>query len=833
MGQAKQPDVRVVIHGHFYQPPRESPWTDRVPRQKGAAPFHDWNERITAECYRPNTASRVLDPLGRIRNIVNNFEYMSFNVGPTLLNWLQVQHPEVYARILEADRVSQRTRNGHGNALAQAYNHSILPLCNERDRHTQIHWGLRDFEYRFQRPAQGMWLPETAIDMATAQTLVDHGVRFTILSPLQARRTRQLQDGNWKDVQGGKVDPRRTYRLPMPDGERHLDVFFYDGPVSRGVAFDNLLRSADHFSERLALAVDPARVDPQLLSLAVDGETFGHHSAFGDMCLAAFFTEKARPRGFQTTNYAEFLELSPPRHEVELELGDQGEGSSWSCAHGVGRWIRDCGCSTGGEAGWRQGWREPLRAALDRLRDRTAEMFEERGNELFHDPWRARDDYIEVLLAQREESAIDSFLRRHARATLSDEAHVEALELLEAQRHAMSMYTSCAWFFSDVSGIETVQNLRYAARLIELMQRHTREDLGRVFEADLGAAVSNRHDVTAATLYRDIVLPGVRTSRHAVNARAMFRLLRASRSRPTVFGFAVQELDNGPLQVGGHDAFRGLMHLRELSTDRPETWSWLAVEYASRDLHCFLKPGDPGDHEELGRELQQWPDEMPPDLLGQRLERLYGNPPLGIAELTTEQRKRIAERLAAERVEGLRHHYRAVLDDSEHLLRDYCELHLDPPEELRVPCEFVLQHDVRKAITYLQHPYDGPSTRALFQVLQRAGHLGLSVDLSPLATNLQHILVDEIRLLVEDRDIKRFAAIDNLLRLSEDLQLRIDRSAAEDHTYELLKRYVFPGATRGRARRADSDLSLDFTRRCLQLASRMNFGVDTQVRSPY
>jgi hypothetical protein len=748
------------------------------------------------------------------------------------MTWLESRHPEVYTRILEADRVSQRTRNGHGNALAQAYNHSILPLCNERDRHTQIHWGLRDFEHRFQRPAQGMWLPETAVDAATVQALVDHGVRFTVLSPFQARRTRALRDGSWKDARGGRIDPRQAYRVQAGQGERNLDVFFYDGPVSRGVAFDGLLRSADHFAERLALAVDPARAEPQVLSIAVDGETFGHHSPFGDMCLAAFFTEKARPRGFQTTNYAEFLELHPPRHEVELETGDEGEGSSWSCEHGVGRWVRDCGCSTGGDAGWNQAWRGPLRAALDRLRDRTAEIFEEFGSALFHDPWAARDDYVEVLLGHREESVTDAFLHRHGRSSLSDDQRVQALELLEAQRHAMSMYTSCAWFFSDVSGIETVQNLRYAARLIELMQRHTREDLGRVFEADLDAAVSNRPGVTAATLYRDVVLPEVRTSRHAVNARAVFRLLRASRSRSHVLGFAVHELDSGPLTVGGHDAYRGLMHLRETSTDRQETWSWLAVEYAPRDLHCFLKQGDPGDHEELGRELKQWPADMPSDLLGQRLERLYGCEPLGIAELTTEQRKRIAERLAAERVEGLRHHYRAVLDDSEHLLKDYRELALDPPEELRAPCEFVLQHDVRKALTYLQRPYDGPSTRALFQVLNRASLLGLTVDLSPLASNLQDMLVDEIRSLVDDRDIKRFGAIDNLLRLAEDLQLKIDRSAAEDHTYELLKRYVFPQTTRGRTRSGGGELSLDFMRRCLQLASRMNFGVDTHVRSP-
>jgi alpha-amylase/alpha-mannosidase (GH57 family) len=431
----------LIIHGHFYQPPRENPWTGDVEREVSAAPYHDWNERIHAECYAPNAAALVGS------QIVNNYAHLSFNFGPTLLSWLERHHPATYEKIIEADKESVRARSGHGNAIAQAYGHAILPLCNDHDRLTQVVWGLADFRHRFGREPEAMWLPETAVDDATLEVLIEQGLRYVILAPSQADRP---------------VDAGRAYKYLHRDGSgRSIAIFFYDGPLARAIAFEQALTS----SERLMRMIEPAAHGKAMINIATDGETYGHHFKFGDLCLAHVLTVAAPHAGFRITNYGEFLDHNPPQHEVALATGPEAEGTSWSCGHGVSRWIRDCGCQTGGEPGWNQQWRGPLRAALNYLRDRTAEGFEELGSKLFKDPWGARNAYSDVLLQRCTPS---DFLAQHARRELSPADEVRAFTLLEMQRHALLMFTSCGWFFYDISGIETIQVLRYAARVIEL-----------------------------------------------------------------------------------------------------------------------------------------------------------------------------------------------------------------------------------------------------------------------------------------------------------------------------------------------------------------------------
>jgi alpha-amylase/alpha-mannosidase (GH57 family) len=478
----------LVVHGHFYQPPRENPWTGAIERQDSAAPFHDWNARIASECYLPNARSRVLDANGRVEEIVNNYEQLSWNVGPTLLAWMEGAHPELVRALAAADRVS-RARLGSGNAIAQAYNHLILPLATLRDRRTQIRWGIREFQHRFGRAPDSMWMPETAVDAATMALLEEAGLAYVILSPAQAARWRPLDGGAWTAPDTGELDPRRPYRwirrdtAGQPLGDRGLDVCFYHAPLSRGLSFQHYLRDARLLADRIAEAMAGA-ADPLIL-IATDGESFGHHERFGDMCLATLFQREAPRRGFQVTNLAAYLRRTRPAWEVEL-LPE----SAWSCSHGVGRWREDCGCSAGGAAGWTQAWRSPLRQALDRLRDALAAIFQEEASGLFLDPWAARDAYIDLLL-DREEAALDLFFARQARPGVSQRERATALRLLEMQHQAMLMYTSCGWFFSELSGIETVQNLRYAARAIELAAPFAPLDLEAVLLQDLAKARSN------------------------------------------------------------------------------------------------------------------------------------------------------------------------------------------------------------------------------------------------------------------------------------------------------------------------------------------------------
>ncbi len=493
----------LIIHGHFYQPPRENPWTGMVEAEPGAAPFHDWNERIHSECYRPNAFARITDSETGSERVVSNYAEISFNFGPTLLSWLESNHADTYARIIAADRESAVKHGGHGNAMAQAYGHAILPLCNERDLRTQIRWGIADFGHRFGRRPEALWLPETACNDAVMSALIDEGLRLVILAPHQAARVRAIGETGWQDVNEQSIDTSVAYRYSHHDGsDRSIAVFFYEGPTSRAIAFESLLKSSRGLVDRFALIAN-AR---EMVNIATDGETYGHHFKFGDICLAHALEMEAPAHGFKITNYGEYLDQHPPTFEVEINSGPGGEGTSWSCPHGVGRWIRDCGCQTGGEQGWHQAWRTPLRQALDFLRDENVAQFEAARGTLFIDPWQARDDSIALILDQH--CSREQFLFEHAGRWLSSEEQWRALRYLELQRMLLLMYTSCGWFFNDISGIETLQMMKYAGRAIDLMQQLGLPPMRERFLEILAEAKSNRTELgTGADIYERSVEP--------------------------------------------------------------------------------------------------------------------------------------------------------------------------------------------------------------------------------------------------------------------------------------------------------------------------------------
>ena len=494
----------VCIHGHFYQPPRENAWLEYVEQQDSAYPFHDWNERITAECYAPNGMSRILDGNNNVEQIVNNYARISFNFGPTLLAWMAEKEPEAYRTVLAADKESLNYYSGHGSAIAQAYNHTILPLSNSRDKYTQVFWGLRDFQFRFGREPEGMWLPETAVDLEALDILVRLGLRYTILSPYQARRIRRLKSRVWKDVDSGQVDPTTPYQVRLPSGKA-ITVFFYDGPISQAIAFENLLASGENLASRLVSAFsEQGRAWPQLVHIATDGETYGHHHKHGDMALAYALNYIDRNKLARLTNYGEYLDKHPPMFEAEI-----WERSSWSCSHGVERWNSNCGCNSGGYQDWNQNWRFPLRHAMDWLRDAISTAYEQKSSALFRDPWETRNDYIDVILNRQPDSR-DSFFRIHATHDLSVDERIVAFKLLEMQRHAMLMYTSCGWFFDELSGIETTQVIQYAGRTLQLYEDIFAESLEPMFLDRLELAKSNiPENKNGRIVYEKFVKPSV------------------------------------------------------------------------------------------------------------------------------------------------------------------------------------------------------------------------------------------------------------------------------------------------------------------------------------
>ncbi len=493
----------ICIHGHFYQPPRENPWLEEVEVQDSAYPFHDWNERIAAECYAPNSASRILDSEKKIVDIINNYAKISFNFGPTLLSWMEKNTPEVYRAVIDADKESQGRFSGHGSALSQAYSHMIMPLANSRDKRTQIVWGIKDFVHRFGRKPEGMWLPEAAVDVETLDIMAECGIGFTVLAPHQAKRFRKIGEKDWTDAKKGTIDTRSVYRCLLPSG-RTIFLFFYDGVISNEIAFGDLLKDGEKFAQRLQAAFSKGQNRPQIVHIATDGETFGHHHRFGEMALAYCLDRIETSRSTFLTVYGEHMEKYPPDYEVEIV-----ENTSWSCVHGVERWRSHCGCSTGRHPGWTQKWRTPLREAMDWLRDRLDSVYQDRMSALTEDPWKAREDYIDVVLDRSKEN-VEVFFRDHMSSMLSLGKKIEALKLLEMQRNSMLGFTSCGWFFDDISGIEAVQVMQYAARAIQL----TRDTGGEDFEAEfiniLEKAPSNVPKFkNGAAVYEKLVQPAV------------------------------------------------------------------------------------------------------------------------------------------------------------------------------------------------------------------------------------------------------------------------------------------------------------------------------------
>jgi alpha-amylase/alpha-mannosidase (GH57 family) len=475
----------ICIHGHFYQPPRENAWLEEIEIQESAYPYHDWNERITEECYGPNAFSRILDDNSKIVDITNNYARMSYNFGPTLLSWIELKKPRIYKAIIESDKISQELFNGHGSALAQVYNHIIMPLANYRDKQTQVIWGIKDFEHRFNRKPEGMWLAETAVDTETLEVLAENHIKFTILAPRQAKAMRKIGDNDWTPG----CDPRRPYRINLPSG-KFIDVFFYDGERSQAVAFKGLLKDGKDFANELLSGFNNNSNEAQLVHIATDGESYGHHHRYGDMALAYCIRYIEENTSVKITNYSQYLALYPPTYEAQIH-----ENSSWSCVHGVERWRSNCGCNSGGNPGWHQQWRQPLRESLDWLRDITADIFENQMLAYHPSPWSLRDNYVDVLLRKRTFFQRD-FIAKYVNKDLTNkEDLIKIVRLLEMQKNALYMYTSCGWFFDELSGIETIQILQYANRVIHLAENLTGYNLEDEFVKRLQPALSNKPEL--------------------------------------------------------------------------------------------------------------------------------------------------------------------------------------------------------------------------------------------------------------------------------------------------------------------------------------------------
>ncbi len=571
----------ICIHGHFYQPPRENAWLESVEIQDSAYPYHDWNERITEECYATNAASRIVGDDGWILKIVNNYARISFNFGPTLLTWLESNAPDVYEAILEGDRQSRKRFSGHGSALAQAYNHMILPLANQRDRETQVKWGIEDFEKRFKRPPEGMWLPETAVNTETLEILAENGIAFTILAPHQAKRFRGFGRKDWQEIgEDNGIDPHRPYLCRLPSGGS-IALFFYDGNLARNVAFENLLSEGNAFADRLIGAFSAEGKGPELVHMATDGESYGHHHRFGEMTLSYALHRIESGKQALLTNYGEYLEKFPPDYEVEIV-----DDSSWSCIHGIERWRNDCGCNSGGRPDWHQRWRQPLREALDWLRDILAAAYERKGRFFLKDPWQARNDYIGIIM-DRSDEQIDAFLKQHALRSLKTDEIVSVIRMLECQRYAMLMYTSCGWFFDDISGIETVQIIQYAGRVLQLSQEVFGDALEARFMELLSYAESNMPEhKNGRHIFETIVRPTMLNLERVGAHYALASLFEDYPEQTNIFCYQATSEDYRRADVGRAKLAVGRVRIMSTITRNWARFCFGVLHMGDHNLYC-------------------------------------------------------------------------------------------------------------------------------------------------------------------------------------------------------------------------------------------------------
>ncbi|MBD2463871.1 DUF3536 domain-containing protein [Oscillatoria sp. FACHB-1407] len=727
--------VYVTIHGHFYQPPRENPYLNAIERQPSAAPFHNWNERIHHECYRPNAFARVLNDRGELISIVNNFEYLSFNIGPTLMSWLEHYDVEVYQRILEADRKSCERLNGHGNAIAQVYNHIIMPLANERDKYTQVRWGKADFRSRFGRDPEGMWLAETAVDYATLKVLVDEGIRFIILAPSQAQRCRMIPteaqpNPQWLEVGGGQIDPVQPYRCFLPGGDPnqdYVDIFFYDGPISRDMGFNDVLSSSQHLAGRIGQAVRGDRRSAQLISIATDGETFGHHKGGTEKALAYAFTNEFARRGWTVTNYAHYLSLNSPTWEVELK-----PVTAWSCSHGVDRWQDNCGCGGGGL--WHQKWRRPLRDSLDWLRDQLVKVYEEGGRKFFTDPWCARDEYIQVV-GDRSVTTINRFLSAHQTHKLNAAERVDALRLLEMQRHTLLMYTSCGWFFDEVSRPEGTQILRYAARALELAGDVAGVQLEKAFIKRLAAIPSNVDFFpSGAEVYRQLVIPAQINLNQVAAHYAISSLFTSYAAEQRVYCYTAHQLDYQLQRLGALTLAIGQVQLTSEITRESANLVFAVLHLGGWDFHCCIQPFEGRRaYTQLKESLAETLRSGSAAQVILTMSRTFGDQSYSLQNLFAEERHRIMRLLSQETLTRLDQLYTQVYRDNYGILMAFHRDELDVPQELQVAAEIAIGH---RALTSLQALDRETSDLPVSHPQLCLGHI---TELEAIATEVHHL----------------------------------------------------------------------------------------------
>jgi hypothetical protein len=822
----------VIIHGHFYQPPRENPWIDTIETQESAAPYHDWNERVYDECYRPNAHSRLLDAQGAIVDIHNNYRTMSFNFGPTLFSWIEQRHVATARRIVEADAESCRRLDGHGNAIAQVFNHLIMPLASRRDQLTQIRWAKHYFRERFNRDCEGMWLAETAITMETVTCLVEEKIRFVILSPLQAEAFRPL-DGNAPWIPAGPgLDTRHPYRVYPSDREGNrqegfLDVFFFDAALSREAGFGDLLNDAPMFGSRINAAFDSQASDDQAVIIATDGETFGHHKPFGDMCCAYFFKKIAPTLGIVPVNFGYFLARNPPRLEVRLKDAF-GEGTSWSCSHGLGRWTRDCGCSTGGKPSWKQQWRAPMRAALQKLKEAVDQEFAAALSAERLDPWLVRDAYIRVL-DDPSLSRFINFLDQHAgRAAFTEKKAMAVRKLLEAQKYLQYAFTSCGWFFADISGLEAVQNLAYGVRALQMgippgLQRQLLQELA----AGLEQAKSNIPGTTGRTLLERKHLPFLSHEKILAFTAAVEKAVGLVSGDPVrLFHYdavlrEVCDVEREHLSYHGYE-----VSVENTMSGEQSRWAVLVAHRAMAEVRGWVVAADA-----FGKKLSRGLE--PAAVMHHGAAQSFT-----LMDIFRTSRENMADYIHQDIFKDTYTKYSSWMQKNEQELDFLSRLDFPLPPYCGAPLTFVYQQQWNHLVGQLEQRGKEKEVAEKLRILSgKLEQSKIAIDLKEGGALLERIIIVELSVLAAGLSAETCARIGYLLDIVDRFKIPVAKSKLEDAFVpiasgpvqalhdEIVRLSAVPSGAEGRGRELADKRALLQT--LVNFARRMNFNTDT------
>jgi len=772
----------VCIHGHFYQPPRENPWLETVETQDSAAPYHDWNERICAECYATNGAARIVNTKNQITRILNNYARMSFNVGPTLLSWVKENAPRTYRMILDGERRSRKNFGGHSSAMAQVYNHVIMPLASRRDKITQIRWGIADYQSHYGLPPEGMWLAETAADTESLELLAQHGIKFTVLAPHQCRHIRSLKNGDdWKDTPNASVDTTQPYLIRFDSGVS-MAIFFYDGPTSRAIAFEGLLNSGDNLAGRLKAGFRD-NTHPQLVHVATDGESYGHHHKHGEMALAYALRLLEQDKGVKLTNYGSFLAQFPPEFECQIV-----EDTSWSCVHGVERWCSNCGCN-GGHAGWTQTWRAPLRKALDDLRDAVIPLAEQEGAKLFKDVWAARDAYIQVVLDHGPET-VDLFLREHQHHRLSDMERVRAMELMEMQRHAQLMYTSCGWFFDDISGIETVQIIAYAARVLQLAQLlfgGQAAGLEAAFLENMVLARSNDPKAgDGARIYKE-KMSSLQLGLEQVAAHYAISSIFSSYAEETeLFCYNVQRLSYDIYTSGRGRLALGRVRITSTITGEQQGFSFAVLHFGDQNITAAVKGYAAADAPSFETFMAQAAQHVVradfPEVI-RILDRFYGHVDYSLTSLFTDEQRRIVKLILNSTLWNIESSLTTIYEDHASLLHYLSQTGLPKPAALTLAAGFAVNAGLRRALE--GDPIDHAQLRS-FLSLAKADQIQLETATLSYISD-QRMKRAMIELVMSSGSLEMLDRALNLARILVELPFELNLWQAQNIWYEILR----------------------------------------------